>query len=287
MAPCPYPDKWKARSAPHESCRSFQLFHHPVDNRTCKRPFDHSERTRHKIFLVETWIAATIGRTTFIHAAAILFQKRTRRATCYPRVVMARLRADQISLNELFTRYLKTPRQPVNFLFAKRGPHLLAAVRALSTVDPRPHAPCRGKDTLINLFRLQPALALQESAEAVILFLFSSACERICTRSCSMAASLPALASLLKISRHPCSQVGTEVFVIQPKWSLPKPPKPTLSPRSRFIPIHRGRLTADRGRLSKQRVSLQPSHRGDVVRSLTVWASGVPLPVNPESKGLT
>src|SRR6185437_11738910 len=172
MAPCPHPDKRKARSAPLESCRSFQLFHHPVDNRTCKRSFDHPERARHKIFFVEIWVAAAIARTIFIHAAAILFQKWTRRATCYPPVVMARLRADQISLNELFTRYLKTPRQPVNFLFIKRGPHLPAAVRALCTVNSGPHAPCRGKDTLINLFRLQPALALQESAEAVILFLF-------------------------------------------------------------------------------------------------------------------
>src|SRR6185437_5859125 len=131
MAPCPHRDKRKARSAPLESCRSFQLSHDPVDNRTCKRSFDHPERARHKVFLVEIWVAAAIGRTIFIHAAAVLFQKRTRRATCYPRIVMARLRAHHISLNELFTRYLKTPRQPVNFLFAQGGPHLLAAVRAL------------------------------------------------------------------------------------------------------------------------------------------------------------
>ncbi len=164
--------KRDARSTPLESCRSFQLFHDPVDDRTCKCSPDHPERARHKIFLVQIWVAAAIGRTIFIYAAAILFQKRTRRGTCYPWIVITLLRADQISLNELFPRYLKTPRQPVNFLFAQGGLYLFAAVRALGTVDSRPYAACRGKDTLINLLRLQPALALQESAEPQILCLF-------------------------------------------------------------------------------------------------------------------
>src|SRR6185437_7344168 len=54
-----------------------------------------------------------------------------------------------------------------------------------------------------------------------------------------------------------------------------EPPNPTnpIPPVPVHIPTHRGRLTADRGRLSKQRVSLQPCHRGDVVRSRTVLAT--------------
>src|SRR6185312_9796149 len=65
---------------------------------------------------------------------------------------------------------------------------------------------------------------------------------------------------------------------------LPKPPNPPYPPgpgSSPFIPTHRGRLTADRGLLSKQRVSLQPSHRGDVVRSRTVWGIGGTPPRQP------
>lgn len=62
--------------------------------------------------------------------------------------------------------------QPVDFLFAKRRLYVPAAIGAGSAIDSGPHAPRNLEDALVNLLRLESALALQECSEFPVLVFF-------------------------------------------------------------------------------------------------------------------
>src|SRR5258708_3827158 len=160
------------KSATREAQGFFQFFHDLIDNRTGKRPINHSQGAEHELRLVKIWIAAAIGWTVLIYAATIVFQERTRGRACRPGIIIERFRAFQVCLNELLPCHGKTARQPIEFLFAESRVHFPAAIGALGTVDSGPHSAGSGKDALVDLLRLQTALGFQEETELVILVFF-------------------------------------------------------------------------------------------------------------------